>query len=40
MVLATRAPIRVDDSSMIATSFPNFESLMQSLGAQIARADR
>jgi 3-phosphoshikimate 1-carboxyvinyltransferase len=40
MGLATRAPIRVDDSSMIATSFPNFESLMQSLGAQIARADR
>jgi len=40
MGLATRASIRVDDGSMIATSFPNFETLMQSLGAHIARADR
>jgi 3-phosphoshikimate 1-carboxyvinyltransferase len=40
MGLATRAAIRVDDGSMIATSFPNFETLMQSLGAQITRANR
>ena len=36
--LAARAPIRVDDGSMIATSFPNFETLMRSLGADIAAA--
>jgi 3-phosphoshikimate 1-carboxyvinyltransferase len=31
--LATTEPIIVDDSSMIATSFPEFVSLMQNLGA-------
>ncbi len=36
--LASRNPIRVDDGSPIATSFPVFEALMGGLGAQIARA--
>jgi 3-phosphoshikimate 1-carboxyvinyltransferase len=36
MGLATRAPVTVDDSTMIATSFPNFLALMRSLGADIA----
>ena len=36
MGLASRAPVRVDDGSMIATSFPNFPMLMQKLGADIA----
>ncbi len=35
--LAARAPIRVDDASPIATSFPDFEPLMQGLGAAIRR---
>ena len=40
MGLAARAPVRVDDGSMIATSFPNFEPLMSSLGAPIQRTNR
>ncbi|TVS02724.1 MAG: 3-phosphoshikimate 1-carboxyvinyltransferase [Rhodobacteraceae bacterium] len=36
--LASRDPIRVDDGSPIATSFPVFEALMGGLGAQIERA--
>lgn len=32
--LATRAPVAVDDTAMIATSFPEFETLMRELGAQ------
>lgn len=36
--LAARAPIAVDDASMIATSFPEFEHLMQGLGAQFEEA--
>ena len=35
MGLASRAPVRVDDGSMIATSFPEFQPLMRSLGAEI-----
>ncbi len=35
MGLASQAPMRVDDGSMIATSFPNFRPLMESLGAAI-----
>jgi 3-phosphoshikimate 1-carboxyvinyltransferase len=35
MGLASREPVTVDDSSMIATSFPNFQSLMNGLGADI-----
>ena len=35
--LAAQKPIRVDDASPIATSFPVFEDLMRDLGAQITR---
>jgi 3-phosphoshikimate 1-carboxyvinyltransferase len=35
--LAAKAPIRVDDGSPIATSFPAFEPLMQGLGSTIRR---
>ncbi|MES1200761.1 MAG: 3-phosphoshikimate 1-carboxyvinyltransferase, partial [Pseudomonadota bacterium] len=34
--LAAREPVEVDEAEMIATSFPNFVPLMQSLGADIA----
>lgn len=37
--LAARAPIAVDDASMIATSFPEFEHLMQGLGAQFEEVE-
>jgi 3-phosphoshikimate 1-carboxyvinyltransferase len=33
--LSTEAPVRVDDGSFIATSFPGFVELMQGLGAPI-----
>jgi 3-phosphoshikimate 1-carboxyvinyltransferase len=36
MGLASREAVTVDDSSMIATSFPNFVSLMRGVGAKIA----
>ena len=36
MGLAARRPVTVDSADMIATSFPDFVSLMQSLGAWIA----
>jgi 3-phosphoshikimate 1-carboxyvinyltransferase len=36
MGLAAKAPVTVDDGSMIATSFPNFQALMCGLGADIA----
>ncbi len=35
--MAANAPVSVDDGGPIATSFPIFEPLMASLGAQIAR---
>jgi 3-phosphoshikimate 1-carboxyvinyltransferase len=35
MGLATERPVTVDDSSMIATSFPEFMGLMAELGAEI-----
>lgn len=35
--MVSRAPVTVDDASPIATSFPVFEPLMRTLGAQIAR---
>lgn len=38
MGLASNLPVTVDDSSMIATSFPEFESLMRGLGADITDA--
>jgi len=34
MGLASREPMSVDDASIIATSFPEFETLMRHLGAQ------
>ena len=34
--LGARAPVTVDDASMIATSFPDFTKLMTKLGAQFA----
>jgi 3-phosphoshikimate 1-carboxyvinyltransferase len=34
--LAARAPIAVDDTSMIATSFPEFESVMRGLGVEFS----
>jgi 3-phosphoshikimate 1-carboxyvinyltransferase len=36
MGLAAERPVTVDSADMIATSFPNFVPLMQSLGARIA----
>jgi 3-phosphoshikimate 1-carboxyvinyltransferase len=37
--LASRDAVAVDDSTMIATSFPEFETLMSALGASILRAN-
>ena len=34
-----QSPVRIDDASMIATSFPTFFDLMNGLGADILRAD-
>ncbi|MBV9572143.1 MAG: 3-phosphoshikimate 1-carboxyvinyltransferase [Alphaproteobacteria bacterium] len=34
--LASRAPITADDSSMISTSFPEFETIMRSIGAKFS----
>ena len=34
MGMASRKPMSVDDASMIATSFPNFRTLMEGLGAK------
>jgi 3-phosphoshikimate 1-carboxyvinyltransferase len=34
--MAAREPVRVDDTGMIATSFPEFEPLMRKLGAQFS----
>jgi 3-phosphoshikimate 1-carboxyvinyltransferase len=38
MGMAAQKPVSLDDGSPIATSFPIFEPLMESLGAQISRA--
>jgi 3-phosphoshikimate 1-carboxyvinyltransferase len=32
--LASRRPMAIDDSRMIATSFPEFQTLMEQLGAR------
>ncbi len=37
--LATEAPVRIDDTSAIATSFPGFAALMNGLGAAIESAE-
>jgi 3-phosphoshikimate 1-carboxyvinyltransferase len=34
--LASEAPVTVDDTRMIATSFPEFRGLMENLGARFA----
>ena len=38
MGLASEKPVMVDDTAMIATSFPTFRDLMESLGASYAEA--
>ena len=38
MGLASKKPVTVDDTAMIATSFPNFVSGLQSLGARFEPA--
>ncbi|MCB2110961.1 MAG: 3-phosphoshikimate 1-carboxyvinyltransferase [Defluviimonas sp.] len=38
--LAAKAPVKIDDGSPIATSFPAFEPLMAGLGARIDRSNR
>jgi 3-phosphoshikimate 1-carboxyvinyltransferase len=35
MGLASENPVTVDDTAMIATSFPEFQSLMEQIGAQL-----
>jgi 3-phosphoshikimate 1-carboxyvinyltransferase len=37
--LASREPIAVDDTNMIATSFPEFENVMRGLGAEFVAAN-
>lgn len=39
MGLAAREPVSVDDVSMVATSFPEFEGLMRGLGAEFEALD-
>ena len=34
MSLASESPVTVDDTAMIATSFPEFQGLMEKLGAR------
>jgi 3-phosphoshikimate 1-carboxyvinyltransferase len=36
MGLASEKPVRVDDVGIIATSFPDFASLMRALGADLS----
>jgi 3-phosphoshikimate 1-carboxyvinyltransferase len=38
MGLAAGAPVRIDDASFIATSFPDFVPMMRRLGAELAPA--
>ena len=38
--LAADRPVTVDDTTMIATSFPEFRALMESLGASFADGRR
>ena len=39
MGMASQNPVTVDDVTMIATSFPSYQTLMHDLGADFARAD-
>jgi 3-phosphoshikimate 1-carboxyvinyltransferase len=36
MGMASQNPVAVDDVTMIATSFPEYEGLMRDLGASLA----
>jgi 3-phosphoshikimate 1-carboxyvinyltransferase len=36
MGLASKEPVRIDDSAFIATSFPGFVDLMKGLGADLS----
>ena len=36
--LAAKEPVSIDDGRMIATSFPNFKTLMAEIGASISAA--
>ena len=36
MGLGVRAPVKIDDAAIIATSFPGFVDLMRSLGADLS----
>ena len=36
MGLASKAPVHIDDSAFIATSFPGFVETMRSLGADLS----
>ena len=36
MGLASEQPVKIDDASFIATSFPNFAPMMDELGADFA----
>jgi 3-phosphoshikimate 1-carboxyvinyltransferase len=38
--LAAKSPITVDDTSFVATSFPDFVPMMEKLGATFARPNR
>jgi len=38
--LGAAAPVKIDDGTMIATSFPGFDALMTDLGARIERANQ
>jgi 3-phosphoshikimate 1-carboxyvinyltransferase len=38
--LAAKAPITVDDTSFVATSFPTFVPMMENLGATFVRPNR
>ncbi len=40
MGLAAREPVTVDDTAMIATSFPSYRTLMRGLGAEFMLPDR
>jgi 3-phosphoshikimate 1-carboxyvinyltransferase len=40
MGLASRDPVTVDDIAMVATSFPEFRSLMESAGARFVTTGR
>ncbi len=39
MGLASEQPVKVDDTAMIATSFPEFRTLMERLGARFGEGE-